>query len=717
LTPDPTPAPAFAPVDERAIPRAEKRPVTIRRHGVTLTDEYAWLKAPNWQAVMRDPSVLDPTIRAHLEAENAHTQAVLSGTQALQEELFAEMKGRIKEDDSSVPAPDGPYAYYRRYREGGQHPLFCRTARAGGAQGSEGAEEVLLDADALAAGKAFFQLGGFAHSPDHRKAMWSADEAGSELYVARVRDLATGADLADLVPDVSGGAVWTADSSAFYYVRLDAQHRPTRVFRHRLGSAAADDVLVYESSNPGYFVSITEVQSGDFADVSIYDHETVESWLIDLRITDARPTLVTPREPSVIYNVEHHPAFGDGPALFILNNADGAEDFKIDVAPLATPSRAHWRDLVPHRPGVYIVSFTVLADWLIRLERADGLPRIVVRQLESGEEHAIAFPEEAYSLGMDPGLEFVTDTLRFVYSSMTTPSETWDYHLAERTRVLRKRQEIPSGHDPADYVTRRLMATADDGEMVPISLLHRRDFKPDGTAPGLVYGYGSYGAAIPAGFNTNRFSLVDRGFVYAIAHVRGGADKGWHWYKSGKLARKPNTFGDFIAATKHLVAQGFVSPHRVVAQGGSAGGMLIGAVANMRPDLYAGMIAEVPFVDVLNTMLDDTLPLTPPEWPEWGNPIADVEAFRTILSYSPYDNVRTQDYPAMLVLAGLTDPRVTYWEPAKWVARLRARKTDRHVLAFRTNLDAGHAGAAGRFERLKEVALGFAFALAAVNGG
>jgi oligopeptidase B len=298
---------------------------------------------------------------------------------------------------------------------------------------------------------------------------------------------------------------------------------------------------------------------------------------------------------------------------------------------------------------------------------------------------------------------------------MTTPTETWDYHLAERTRVLRKRQEIPSGHDPADYVTRRLLATADDGETVPISLLHRRDFKPDGTAPGLVYGYGSYGAAIPAAFSTNRLSLVDRGFVYAIAHVRGGTDKGWRWYKSGKLARKPNTFGDFITATRHLVAQGFVAARRAVAQGGSAGGMLIGAVANMRPDLYAGMIAEVPFVDVLNTMLDDTLPLTPPEWPEWGNPITDVEAFRTILSYSPYDNVRTQDYPAMLVLAGLTDPRVTYWEPAKWVARLRALKTDRRVLAFRTNLDAGHAGAAGRFERLKEVALGYAFALAAVN--
>jgi oligopeptidase B len=705
----PTAAPGFETVDARQIPQAETRPVTTTRHGVTLTDDYAWLKAPNWQTVMRDPGVLDPAIRGYLEDENAHADAVMAGTRALQDALFAEMKGRIKEDDASVPARDGPWAYFRRYREGGQHPLLCRTPRDGGA------DAVLLDGDALAAGKAFFQLGGVAHAPDHRRLMWSSDEAGSELYAARVRDVATGADLPDLVPDVSGAAVWTADSSAFYYVRLDAQHRPTRVFRHRVGTAAADDTLIHESPDPGYFVAVSELQSGGFAEISIYDHETSESWLIDLGVADALPTRVAPRETSVIYNVEHHPAYGGAPVLFVHTNADGAEDFKIAVAPLASPGRAHWRDLVPHRPGVYLLSFTVFADWLIRHEREDGLPRIVARHLATGEEHAIAFDEEAYSLGIDAGFEFAIDTLRFNYSSMTTPNETWDYDLGKRTRVLRKRQEIPSGHDPADYVTRRLKAPTADGETVPISLLHHKDFTADGTAPGLVYGYGAYGAAMPAAFSTSRLSLVDRGFVFAIAHVRGGSEKGWRWYKTGKLAHKPNTFTDFIAATEHLVAQRFIAPARAVAQGGSAGGMLIGAVANMRPDLYAGMIAEVPFVDVLNTMLDDTLPLTPPEWPEWGNPITDAQAFRTILSYSPYENVRAQDYPAMLVLAGLTDPRVTYWEPAKWVARLRATKTDRRVLAFRTNLEAGHAGAAGRFERLKEVALGYAFALAAVS--
>jgi oligopeptidase B len=658
---------------------------------------------------MRDPSVLDPEIRAYLEAENAHADAALAGTRALQDALFAEMKGRIKEDDASVPRPDGAHAYFWRYREGGEHPLICRMPRAGGP------EELMLDGDALGAGKAFFRLGATAHSPDHRRLAWSCDEAGSELNVARVRDLATGADLADLVQDVAGAMVWTADAAAFYYVRLDAQHRPTRVFRHRVGSDAAEDVLVYESQDPGYFVSISRLQSGAFAELSVYDHESSESWLLDLRVPDARPVLVAARETSMLYNVEHHPAYTGEPSLFILSNADGAEDFKISVAPLATPDRIHWRDLIPHRPGTYLVSFTLLADWLVRLERADGLPRIVVRRLADGEEHTIAFAEEAYSLFVADGFEFATHIQRFVYSSMTTPDEVWDYDLATRTRTLRKRQEIPSGHDPSAYVTRRLLAPTRDGETVPISLLHRKDVAIDGTAPGLVYGYGAYGNAIPAAFSANRLSLVNRGFVFAIAHVRGGDEKGRRWYRTGKLAGKHNTFDDFIVATEHLVAQRFIAPRRAVAQGGSAGGMLIGAVANMRPDLYAGMIAEVPFVDVINTMLDDTLPLTPPEWPEWGNPISDADAFRTILAYSPYENVRAQDYPAMLVLAGLTDPRVTYWEPAKWVARLRATTTGRPLIAFRTNLDAGHAGASGRFERLKETALTYAFALAATG--
>jgi oligopeptidase B len=691
-------------------PLAQQRPRQSTWHGVTLIDDFAWLHAANWQEVMRDPAKLDPEIRAYLQAENDYADEALADTAEQQETLFSEMRGRIKEDDSSVPATDGPHAYHVRYREGGQHPLICRSPRSGGT------EQILLDGDALAHGKAYFHLGATRHSPGHRLLAWSADEAGAEYFTMRVRDLDAGTDLADVVPDVSGSVVWTSDASAFYYVRLDRNHRPSRVFRHRLGTPVEDDVLIHEEAAPGYFVSVGQTQSRRFAEVSIHDHETSESWLVDLADPYATPRLIAAREQSLKYAVEHHPGLFGQDVLLMRTNTDGAEDFKIVWTPRDRPGREHWRDLVPHRGGIYLLSFVVLADWLIRMERENGLPRIVVRHLGSGEEHAIAFAEEAYSLGMDGGYEFATNLLRFTYSSMTTPAEVWDYDLAARERTLRKRQEVPSGHNPSRYVTRRLFAPAADGESVPISLLHRQDLVLDGTAPCLLYGYGAYGLTIPAAFSTNRLSLVDRGFVFAIAHVRGGTDKGWRWYREGKLARKINTFTDFIVAAEHLCAQKYTRAARIVVQGGSAGGMLCGAVANMRPDAFGAIIAEVPFVDVLNTMLDDTLPLTPPEWPEWGNPMADPEAFRNIRSYSPYDNVVAQAYPAMLVLAGLSDPRVTYWEPAKWVARLRHLKTDRNLLAFRTNMDAGHAGAAGRFDRLKEVALAYAFAIKVTGG-
>jgi len=693
-----------------AVPAAAAPPLKTSRHGVVLTDEFAWLKDPNWQRVMRDPRLLDPMIRKHLENENGYADDVLAATVPLQQALIAEMRGRIKEEDATVPAADGAFSYFTRYRDGGQHPSICREPRGGGAG------EVLIDGDALAVGKAFFRLGATAHSPDHRLLAWSADETGAELFTIRVRDLSHMAELPDVVPETAGDVVWTRDCSAFYYVRLDTQHRPSSVHRHRLGADVRDDIEVYAVDDGGRFVSLSRLQSGRFAAISVHDHDTSEALLIDLEDADAGPMLVAPRETAMRYEVEHHPDFGGYPALLMRTNAGDAEDFKIAWTPLAATAREHWRDVVAHRPGVFILGFAVLRDWLICLEREDSLPRIVVHRIGSEDEHTIAFDEEAYSLDLHEGFEFETDTLRFSYSSMTTPSEVWDYDLASRARTLRKRQEIPSGHDPGAYVTRRVLAKAPDGEAVPVSLLYRKTTSLDGTAPMLVYGYGSYGMSIPAAFISNRLSLVDRGFVFAIAHVRGGTEKGWRWYREGKLTAKQNTFSDFIAATEHLVTRKFAAPDKVVAQGGSAGGLLIGAVANQRPDLYAALIAEVPFVDVLNTMLDDTLPLTPPEWAEWGNPITDPAAFKTIRAYSPYDNVRAQDYPAMLVLAGLTDPRVTYWEPAKWVARLRHRKTDRNAVVLRVNLDAGHAGAPGRFDRLKEVALGYAFAIAAVEG-
>jgi oligopeptidase B len=691
------------------VPAAETHPVNASWHGVILTDEFAWLKDPNWQRVMRDPRLLDPKIRQHLEDENAYADRVLAATEPLQETLITELRGRIKEDDSTVPLADGAFSYFTRYREGGQHPSICREPCGGGVG------EVLIDGDALAAGKAFFRLGATAHSPDHALLAWSADETGSELFTIRVRDLAGMAELPDIVPETSGDVVWTRDCSAFYYVRLDAQHRPSSVHRHHLGADVHQDTEIYAVPDGGRFVSLSRLQSGRFAAIAVHDHDTSEALLIDLNDTEATPMLIAPREPAMRYKVAHHPDFGGGPALIILTNAGDAEDFKIAWTPLATAGRAHWRDVVPHRPGVFILSFAVFRDWLIRMERQDGLPRIVARRIGSDNEHTIAFDEEAYSLDLLAGFEFETDTLRFSYSSMTTPSEVWDYDLAARTRILRKCQEIPSGHDPAAYATRRVLAAASDGAAIPVTLLYGKTTPLDGSAPMLIYGYGAYGACIPTAFSSNRLSLVDRGFVFAIAHVRGGTEKGWRWYREGKLAAKQSTFSDFIAATEYLVACKFAAPGKAVAQGRSAGGLLIGAVANQRPDLYAAVIAEVPFVDVLNTMLDDTLPLTPPEWVEWGNPITDPAAFATIRAYSPYDNVRAQDYPAMLVLAGLTDPRVTYWEPAKWVARLRSRKTDGKPIVLRVNLDTGHAGPPGRFDRLKELALGYAFAIAAVE--
>ncbi len=687
-----------------AAPVAPRRPHSFTRHGITVHDDYAWLKDPNWQEVLRDPSVLDPDIRLYLEAENAYTESVLGHTASLQKKLIAEMRGRIKEDDSSVPSPDGAYAYFRKFREGGQHELFGRMPRNGGES------EIILDGDELAARHDYFKFGGARHSPDHRLEAWSADIKGSEYFSIRVRDWANGKDRDDLVEETDGGVVWSADSSAFFYVKLDDNHRPMQVWLHRLGTPQANDLLVYEEQDAGWFTHIHESTSGRFCVIAGGDHETSEQRLIDLSDVTAPPLLVAARENGVQYSLADR-----GEELFILTNADGAIDFKIVTAPLASPERANWRDLIPYRAGVYVMDIDLYADHLVRLERANALPAIVIRDLKTNGEHAIAFDEAAYSLDTMGSYEFDTTNLRFSYSSMTTPSEVYDYDMASRERVLRKRQEIPSGHNPADYVTTRIMAKSYDGAEVPVSILHRKNFKRDGKAPLLLYGYGSYGMAMPASFSSNRLSLVDRGFVYAIAHIRGGSDKGWGWYLDGKRKKKTNSFDDFAACARALIAAQYTSAKRIVGHGGSAGGMLMGAVANRAGELFAGIVAEVPFVDVLNTMLDDKLPLTPPEWPEWGNPIESADDFKTILSYSPYDNVAAKDYPAILAMGGLTDPRVTYWEPAKWIARLRATMTGGGPVLLRTNMGAGHGGASGRFNRLDEVAIAYAFALWAVG--
>ena len=686
-------------------PRAKKIPTALSRHRVRWSDDYAWIKADNWQEVLRDPASLPKPIADLLKAENKYIDAVMAPTRSLQTRLVSEMRGRMEEDESEVPAPDGPFAYYQRYRTGGQHPLICRRPREGGRS------KILLDGDALAKGKPFFDLNTAAHSPDHQLLAWSADEKGSEFCNLHIRDLAKGRDYDVVIADTDGDALWCADSAGLFYVKLDANHRPNQVFLHRLDDKPNEDQLIFEEPDPAWFVHISECQSGLYGTIDISDHETSESYLLDLKKPHLPPRLIAKREAKVRYDVEHH-----GERLIILTNADGAEDFKIVTAPLTHKDKNHWVDLIPHRPGVMITGFLVLRDHLVRIERQDGLARLIVHHFASGEEHAIAFDDEAYDIDFDDVLEFDTAILRFSYSSMVRPEEIYDYDLNTRKRILRKRQKIPSGHDPERYVTKRVFAKAKDGETVPISLLYARKTKLDGSAPCLLQGYGAYGHAYEAAFGSSRFSLVDRGFVFAIAHIRGGTDKGWRWYTSGKLAHKKNSFTDFISCGQYLAAQKYTSAGHIVALGRSAGGMLMGAVANMAPDLFCGIVAGVPFVDVLNTMLDDKLPLTPPEWLEWGNPIASKEDFKTIRAYSPYENVKAQDYPAILATSGLTDPRVTYWEPTKWVAQLRDRMTGGGPILLRTNMSAGHAGSAGRFDRLDELALDYAFALAAAKG-
>ena len=684
-------------------PVAPRKPYTSTCHGITREDPYFWLRADNWQDLFEAPEKLAPEIKAYLDAENAWFEDnFATATAGIRDTIFQEIKGRIKEDETGIPTPDGAFAYNSRMEEGKQYPILVRTPRDGGP------ETVLLDCNAEA-GDGYFGFGGADHDPSHKLLAWLADRQGSEVYTVQIRDLETGKDTGEIIEEVAEGVVWAPDSKSFYYVEYDDSHRPFRVRQHMLGLPQAADAIVYEELDPGFFVGVDEMLSRSHIVIDVHDHQTSEVWLID-NAEGGAPRVVSPRLVGREYDVDERNG-----QLFIRTNADGAEDFKIAVAPIADPRIETWRDLVPHQEGVLILDVILIRNHLLRLERTNGLPRIVVRDLRTGAEETIRFEEEAYSLGMSVGYEFDTDTFRFTYASPTTPSRTYDFNLTTGERTLLKEQEVPSGHDPDDYVTRRLFAKAADGEEVPVTLLYRKTTPIDGTAPCLLDGYGAYGMSLPAAFSVSELSLADRGFVMATAHVRGGMEKGYRWYRLGRRENKPNTFNDFIASAEMLIRDGYAAPGKVVAEGGSAGGMLMGAIANLRPDLWAGIIAKVPFVDVLNTMLDDTLPLTPPEWPEWGNPLASKEDYLRIASYAPYENVTAKAYPPILALAGLTDPRVTYWEPAKWVAKLRASKTDQNPLYLKTHMAAGHGGASGRFDRLKETAESYAFALQCVG--
>jgi oligopeptidase B len=684
-----------------APPAAKKIPQRIEQRGRTRTDDYAWMKDENWQKVLRDPSVLRDDIADHLRAENAYTAAILANTHDLQAAMFEEMKARIKPDDASVPAPDGSWAYYRRYEPGAQHPIHARRPRYGGD------EEILLDAEAASKGLAYYSLASLDHAPNHRLIAYAEDRQGSEVYSITLKDLETGETLPDVIDSSTGNFAISPCSAYVFWIFRDDNGRPTKIFRREIGTA--DDVLIYAEPDEGFFLGIESTTSGGSILITAGNQETSEVLRIPGDNPLAMPIIIEPRTPGLKYSVEDR-----GDIFVIRTNADDAVDFKIVQAPIATPGRAYWLDIVPHRLGAYITGVAVLENHIIHVERVNANDSIIVT-LRDGQNFAIGVDEPAYMLRLIPGHEYATDIIRYVYSSPTTPSQWFDHDLRNGEKNLLKTQEIPSGHDPVAYETRRLIATASDGAQIPITLLKRRDTPTDGSAPVHLYGYGSYGISIPPAFSTNILSLVDRGWIHVIAHIRGGTEKGWNWFLEGRGQKKQNSFTDFIAVAEHLIAQNLARPQHIVAHGGSAGGLLMGAVFNMRPDLWAGIIAAVPFVDVLNTMSDTTLPLTPPEWPEWGNPLEDDAAYETIAAYSPYDNIAAQDYPPILATGGLSDPRVTYWEPAKFIAKLRAHTTGAAPALLHINMEAGHGGAAGRFESLKETARDYAFAVWCVD--
>jgi len=691
-----------------APPIAAKKPTCHEIYRRRRCDDYHWLRAENWREVFHDTSKLDPAIAKHLEAENLYQSAFMKDTVDLQQDLLEEMKGRIKQDDSSVPYKQGDFAYGSCYESGDEQPRFFRTPREGGEK------TIYLDGNAQAQTHAYFRLSGTFQAPDHAKFVWGYDDKGSEFYRLKIREFGSSQDMDDLLFDTGGQAVWDGASEGFFYTKLDENHRADKVYYHRLGTRQHQDMLIYEEKDPGFFISLSDCLEGKFIMIEAHDHETSEVWLIAANAPFDPPHLVRKREKGVEYSLE--PA---GDIAYILTNLDGARDFKIMSAQFDAKGRLggrlseakDWREVVPHSDGQLILKHQAYKNHLVFQRRSQGLAQIIIIDRATQASHTIAFEEEAYALSLIGAAEYDTTIIRYSYSSMTTPVQIFDYDMVSRERHLLKTQQIPSGHNPSDYVTRRLLVAASDGAMVPVSLLCRAGTVLDGSNPCLLYGYGAYGITIEPAFSSNILSLVDRGFVYAIAHIRGGKDKGFAWYEQGKHRFKTNTFDDFIAVGRYLVAQGFTRHDRLIAEGGSAGGMLMGAIANRAPQDYAAIVAIVPFVDVLATMLDATLPLTPPEWPEWGNPIENEADYALIASYSPYDNITAQAYPPILAIAGLTDPRVTYWEPAKWVAKLREIKTDNHPVLLRINMEAGHGGAAGRFSRLEETAYLYAFML------
>jgi oligopeptidase B len=667
-----------------AVPVAQKSPVRSALHGEERVDDYAWL---------RDKA--NPEVAAYLEAENAYTDAVMKPTEALQEALYKEMLARIQETDLTVPYQEGAYWYYARTEEGKQYPILCRT------RGQDGPEEVILDENVLAEGLKFFSLGAFAVSDDGRYLAYSTDVTGFRDYTLYIKDLSDGARLPFEVQK-AGSVAWAADDRTLFYTVDDAAKRPYRLYRHRLGETA--DALVYEEGDELFRAFVGRTRSREYLLLGIASHTTTEwQFLAAARPADAF-RMVAPREHEHEYDVDHH-----GDSFYIRTN-DKGRNFRLVKAKVESPGRESWVEVVPHRPETMLEGIEIFRDHYVLLDRTRGLEELRVTEFATGATHLVTFPEPAYSVFTVGNREFDTTRLRFSYQSLVTPSSTYDYDMATRERTLLKRQPVLGGYDPAQYRSERRMATAPDGTQVPLSIVYRRGLVNDGSHPAFLYAYGSYGYPLPVTFSSNRLSLLDRGFVVALAHIRGGGEMGKPWHDDGRMKNKMNTFTDFIAAAEHLIRERYTSSDRLVIEGGSAGGLLMGAVVNMRPDLFKAVVSKVPFVDVLNTMSDASLPLTAGEWEEWGNP-ADPEDYATIRRYDPYTNLSAQPYPAMLVKTAFHDSQVMYWEPAKYVARLRTLKTDQNLLVLKTNMAAGHGGASGRYDFLREVAFDYAFIL------
>jgi len=669
-------------------PQADIQPRVDTVLGREMVDNYYWL---------RDRG--DPKVIEYLEAENAYTEAIMKHTEKLQEELFQEMRARIKETDLTVPVKKDDYYYYSRMEEGKQYPIYCRK------HGSlESEEEILLDVNQLAEGKQFMSLRVYRVSPDHKLLAYAYDSTGNERFHLKIKNFETGEHLEDRLESISRSVEWANDCRTIFYAVPDEAWRTYKLFRHRLGSSQEDDELVFHEPDEAFWLTISKTKSHGYLLLRLASISSSEYYYLDADQPDGTFRLFQARRPDIRYKIDHH-----HDQFYIMSN-ENAENYKLLKCPVKAISSKNRVEVIPHSAAVKIDDFELFADHLVVYEREGGLQRIRIVRLSDNKEHEIEFAEPVYCLSQNSNPEFESHLLRFTYESMITPETVYDYDMITRQREMKKQREVLGEYNFDDYRMERIFAPAHDGTMVPVSLVYKKGLQKNGAAPLYLSGYGAYGSSRDPYFSSNRLSLLDRGFVYAIAHVRGGGEMGRYWYDDGKLLKKKNTFTDFIACAVHLIDEKYTSADKLVIAGGSAGGLLIGAVLNMRPDLFHVAVADVPFVDVINTMRDESIPLTVIEYDEWGNP-NDEKFFDYMLSYSPYDNVKAQAYPNILITAGLYDTRVQYWEPDKWIAKLRSMKTDNNRLLLKVNMGAGHGGASGRYDSLNELAFEFAFIL------